>query len=90
MANHMLIGFSGTALASHVMLLCSSTPCFSNTVCFRWDRSRPATVDNLVLLTFSEAEAHENSDLAAVRTGDPAFAARVAAALARARAEFAM
>ena len=43
-----------------------------------------------MLLTFSEAEAHENSDLADVRTGDPAFAARVEAALARARAECAM
>ena len=43
-----------------------------------------------MLLTFSEVEAHECADLADVRTGDPAFAARVEAALARARAEFAL
>ncbi|KAK9844214.1 hypothetical protein WJX81_008230 [Elliptochloris bilobata] len=29
----------------------------------RWDKARPATVDNLLLLTFGEAEAHEHCSL---------------------------
>ncbi len=43
-----------------------------------------------MLLTFSEAEAHERVDLADAHASDPAFAARVEAALARARADHAI
>jgi len=55
-----------------------------------WDAAAPATVDNLVLLTFAEAEAHERAGLADARARDPAFAAHVEAALARARADHAI
>jgi hypothetical protein len=52
----------------------------------RWDASLPATVDNLVLLTFDEAdELDEGGGADAMRAADPAFAARVDAAVARAR-----
>lgn len=51
----------------------------------RWDDARPAGVDNLVLLTFDEAEAHEKGGgAAAARVEEPAWAAAVDAALARA------
>lgn len=45
----------------------------------RWRRDRPATVDNLVLLTFAEADAHDEGR----ELGDDAFKARVQAALDR-------
>lgn len=48
----------------------------SETSC-RWDKDRPATVDNVVLLTFDEAEAHENSELEAVQQNDSLFYERV-------------
>ena len=52
----------------------------------RWDASLPATVDNLVLLTFDEADELDASPgAAAMRLTDPAFAARVDAAVARAK-----
>jgi len=53
----------------------------------RWDAARPATVDNLVLLTFDEADALDEQEggAEALRRTDPAFAARVDAAVARAR-----
>jgi hypothetical protein len=47
-------------------------------------------VDNLVLLTFAEAEAHERAGLADARARDPAFAAHVEAVLVRARADHAI
>ena len=37
----------------------------------------PATVDNLVLLTFDEAEAHESQHLEDIKRSDPGFAAFV-------------
>ena len=62
------------------------------------DASRPATVDNLVLLTQAEADAHddlpaaggggEECGLEALRRAEPAFCARVEAGLARARELF--
>jgi molybdopterin/thiamine biosynthesis adenylyltransferase len=57
-----------------------------NLVLTRWDAARPATVDNLVLLTFDEAEAHDETPggVAAVRAAEPEFASRVDAVLARA------
>ena len=53
----------------------------------RWDGTLPARVDNLVLLTFDEADAHdaEPEGVAGVRAREREFAARVDAALARAR-----
>jgi hypothetical protein len=40
-------------------------------------------VDNLVLLTFEEAGAHEEADLADVEGSHPQYFSRVAAALSR-------
>jgi hypothetical protein len=54
----------------------------------RWDAAKPAAVDNLVLLTFDEAEAHDEAEsLDAVRAAQPAWAERVEAALRRASRE---
>lgn len=50
----------------------------------RWNAALPAAVDNLVLLTFDEADAHDAAGVAAVRAAEPEFAARVEAALDRA------
>ncbi|PNH06422.1 hypothetical protein TSOC_007192 [Tetrabaena socialis] len=54
----------------------------------RWDPSRPAAADNLVLLTLGEAEAHEQLDsLAGLAEREPALVARVEARLDRVRRE---
>lgn len=53
----------------------------------RWDRERPPTVDNLVLLSFGEAEQHEGMSLEDVRAADPVFYQRVQKTLARIRYE---
>ena len=50
----------------------------------RWDRELPASVDNLVLLTGPEAEAHDAGGLA---DADPAWAAHVKATLLRSARE---
>lgn len=57
----------------------------------RWDVAQPADVSNLVLLTFAEAEAHEEAGsegLAALRQQEPVFVAFVEAKLDRAHREF--
>lgn len=55
----------------------------------RWDRRKPATVDNLVLLTTDEADAHEAvDDLEALRRREPEFCAFVERTLARARFDY--
>ena len=57
----------------------------------RWDAAKPADVDNLVLLSFVEAEAHEAEaagDVAALHRREPKFATFVEAKLDRARREF--
>lgn len=54
----------------------------------RWDAARPPSVDNLVLFRFDEAEAHEGTDLEALREREPGLCAAVAATLARVRADF--
>ncbi len=56
----------------------------------RWDQKRPATVDNLVLLTFGEAEQHEGMTPEDVKTEDPDFFRRVQQGIARARYELAL
>jgi tRNA A37 threonylcarbamoyladenosine dehydratase len=60
----------------------------------RWDPARPAAVDNLVLFTREEADAHDAEveapgGLEALRIREPALRDRVEAVLARARREFA-
>lgn len=54
----------------------------------RWDRRKPATVDNLVLLTLGEADAHDKADLEALRREEPSFVGFVEGVLARARFEY--
>ncbi|MCO5555913.1 hypothetical protein L7F22_009457 [Adiantum nelumboides] len=39
----------------------------------RWDVTRPATPDNLILLTFQEAEEHESNTLEEIRSTEPEF-----------------
>lgn len=43
----------------------------------RWERAAPPTVDNLVLLTAEEADAHDAASLQELRASDPQFVARV-------------
>lgn len=55
----------------------------------RWDHSKPAAVDNVVLLTVEEAEAHERMGrLDTLRDEEPEFFAKVEALMGRARREF--
>ena len=49
----------------------------------RWDRDCPPTVDNLVLLTFQEAEAQEGSLLTDIQQTDSEFFDRVMSARRR-------
>jgi hypothetical protein len=55
----------------------------------RWDASKPATVDNLVLLTMDEADAHEAlpGGLQELQASEPAFVAKVERVLDRVRRE---
>ncbi|CAL5228157.1 g11237 [Coccomyxa viridis] len=53
----------------------------------RWDGEHPSTVDNLVLLTFQEAEAHECSNLKDVKQTDPESFDRVMSARRRIHAD---
>ena len=54
----------------------------------RWDAAKEAGPDNLVLLTFAEAEAHERGSLVELRAREPHYVAKVEAALRRAAKEF--
>ena len=57
----------------------------------RWDASRPATVDNLVLLSMLEADAHDAhdaSDLQALQEREPQLFNFVEAMLRRVRLEY--
>ncbi|GAQ80166.1 NAD(P)-binding Rossmann-fold superfamily protein [Klebsormidium nitens] len=55
----------------------------------RWDASKPPTIDNLIMLTFEEAEAHEARTLADIASSEPQFYAMVTAVLQRARRDLA-
>jgi hypothetical protein len=52
----------------------------------RWDRSKPPTVDNLVLLTGEEAEAHDATGLEQLQQQEPEFVAQVERLLDHVRA----
>lgn len=59
----------------------------------RWDPTRGGRIDNLVLLTREEADAHDEwmmnaGGIAALQAAEPEFVAKVEAVLARAREEF--
>ncbi|XP_056162875.1 tRNA threonylcarbamoyladenosine dehydratase [Syzygium oleosum] len=54
----------------------------------RWDRAQPASVDNLILLKFTEADEHEQRTLDDIRKEEPEFFTRATSVLQRARADF--
>ncbi|XP_038974919.1 tRNA threonylcarbamoyladenosine dehydratase 2-like isoform X1 [Phoenix dactylifera] len=56
----------------------------------RWDKSRPATVNNLIPLKFTEAGAHESTMIDRIREEEPEFYTMVANVLKRAEEEFAL
>eukprot|EP00803_Ostreobium_quekettii_P004242 evm.model.scf_428.4 EVM.evm.TU.scf_428.4 scf_428:37983-40417(-) len=60
----------------------------SHLVLTRWDSKRPATADNLVLLEFDEADAHDQTDLRDLRQRDPDFVSHVEGVLALCRRMF--
>ncbi|XP_008438196.2 tRNA threonylcarbamoyladenosine dehydratase isoform X2 [Cucumis melo] len=56
----------------------------------RWDRAKPASVSNLILLKFKEADEHESSTLYDIKENEPEFFGRVTATLKRAEVEFSL
>ncbi|KAL5574331.1 hypothetical protein UlMin_023928 [Ulmus minor] len=56
----------------------------------RWDREKPASVSNLVLLKFEEADEHESRTLDDIKENEPEFFSRVTAVLKRAEKDFGM
>ncbi|XP_057492640.1 tRNA threonylcarbamoyladenosine dehydratase 2 isoform X1 [Actinidia eriantha] len=54
----------------------------------RWDRAKPASISNLILLRFKEADEHELRTLEDVKDKEPEFFARVASVLKRAEVDF--
>jgi hypothetical protein len=52
----------------------------------RWDRSKPPTVDNLVLLTAEEAEVHDVTGLEPLHQQEPDFVKHVERLLDQVRA----
>lgn len=54
----------------------------------RWDREKPASVSNLILLKFNEADEHESRTLEDIKEGEPEFFVRVTSILKRAELEF--
>ncbi|KAJ4716969.1 tRNA threonylcarbamoyladenosine dehydratase [Melia azedarach] len=54
----------------------------------RWDRAKPATLSNLVLLKFKEADEHESRTLDDIKEKEPAFFERVTSVLKRAELDF--
>ena len=65
--------------------LCRST---ANLTFTRWDASKPATADNLVLLSKEEADVHDAATLQEIQLDEPEFVARVEALLDRVRREY--
>ncbi|XP_019236979.1 PREDICTED: tRNA threonylcarbamoyladenosine dehydratase isoform X2 [Nicotiana attenuata] len=54
----------------------------------RWDQTKPASVSNLILLRFKEADEHESRSLEDIKEEEPEFFARVTSVLKRAELEF--
>lgn len=55
----------------------------------RWDQTKPAAIDNVVLLTMEEAEAHDKmASLENLRAEEPELYVKVEALMRRARREF--
>lgn len=56
----------------------------------RWDRTKPASVSNLILLKFDEVDEHESMTLEDIKEKDPEFFKRVSNVLKRAILEFSL
>ncbi|CAD6339643.1 unnamed protein product [Miscanthus lutarioriparius] len=56
----------------------------------RWDKSKAAGISNLILLKFSEADAHESTTLDRIKEEEPEFYSMVSRVLKRAEMEFAL
>ncbi|KAJ6738504.1 TRNA THREONYLCARBAMOYLADENOSINE DEHYDRATASE [Salix koriyanagi] len=54
----------------------------------RWDKEKPASVSNLILLKFKEADEHEMRTLEEIKELEPEFYERVESALKRAEFDF--
>lgn len=54
----------------------------------RWDQSKPASVSNLILLRFKEADEHESRTLEEIKKHEPEFFMRVTSVLKRAELDF--
>lgn len=54
----------------------------------RWDRLKPASVTNLILLKFDEADEHESMKLEEIKEREPEFFQRVTDVLKRAQLDF--
>ncbi|KAJ7964454.1 tRNA threonylcarbamoyladenosine dehydratase [Quillaja saponaria] len=54
----------------------------------RWDRRKPASVSNLILLKFNEVDEHESQTIDEIKENDPEFFHRVMAVLKRAELDF--
>ncbi|KAK4430441.1 tRNA threonylcarbamoyladenosine dehydratase [Sesamum alatum] len=54
----------------------------------RWDRMKPASISNLILLKFKEADEHESRSLDEIKENEPDFFARVTSVLKRAEIDF--
>ncbi|KAL8125454.1 tRNA threonylcarbamoyladenosine dehydratase isoform X2 [Apium graveolens] len=54
----------------------------------RWDQAKPASVSNLILLRFKEADEHESRTLEDVKEKEPEFYTRVISVLKRAELDF--
>ncbi|XP_059642271.1 tRNA threonylcarbamoyladenosine dehydratase 2 isoform X2 [Cornus florida] len=54
----------------------------------RWDQAKPASVSNLILLRFKEADEHESRTLEDIEEKEPEFFTRVTSVLKRAEADF--
>ncbi|XAR73570.1 hypothetical protein NMG60_11007581 [Bertholletia excelsa] len=54
----------------------------------RWDQAKPASISNLVLLKFKEANEHESRSLEDIKENEPEFFSRVTSVLKRAEVDF--
>ncbi|KAK4743010.1 hypothetical protein SAY87_001011 [Trapa incisa] len=54
----------------------------------RWDQTKPASVTNLILLKFDEADEHEARSLVDIEREEPEFFKKVTSTLERAKADF--
>ncbi|WOL20135.1 tRNA threonylcarbamoyladenosine dehydratase 2 [Canna indica] len=54
----------------------------------RWDKAKPATVSNLILLKFIEVDVHESTTLDHIKEEEPEFYSMVTSVLNRAKVDF--